>query len=174
MLQNLEMRCGMKLSEITLAPNSMNTRKLASYWLVLLFVPLIVWQLLIAKDSDMRKPDISLPLIVASEVELKKSDRGLRVAKMYGVDKPVESIDLAEPKNLVAVYSDDPGLKRYVGYHFGEMADDPEFTGDTWYSSRMLGGFELYLVKYDADGSWSKTEATVDAASIVIWQKEKK
>lgn len=164
----------MKLSGISLAftVRTMHNLKLASYWLMFLFASLIVWPQLIAEDSKMRKPDMSLPLIMASEVEIRVSDRGLRVVTMYGVDKPVESIDLTEPKNLVAVYSDDLGLKRYVGYHFDEMANDKEFTGDTWYSSRMLGGFVIYLVRYDAERAWSRTEATVDAASIEIWHKE--
>ena len=168
------MRSVMKLSEISLVftLSTMHILKLASYWLMFLFVSLIVWPQLIAEDSEMRKPDMPLPLIVASEVEIRESDRGLRVVTMYGVDKPVESIDITEPKNLVAVYSDDLGLKRYVGYHFDEMANDKEFTGDTWYSSRMLGGFVIYLVRYDAEGAWSRTEATVDAASIEIWHKE--
>lgn len=168
------MRSVMKLSEITLANTvrTMHTRKLASYWLMFLFVSLIVWPQLIAEDSEMRKPDMPLPLIVASELEIRVSDRGLRVVKMYGVDKPVESIDLTESKNLVVVYSNDLGLKRYVGYHFDEMANDKEFTGDTWYSSRMLGGFVIYMVRYDAEGARSRTKATVDAASIVVWGKE--
>jgi hypothetical protein len=151
----------------------MNTMKLERQFrrsCILLFVPLLTLNALTPNDSEMR-PSQSLPLAVASEVEIRDSDRGLRVAKLFGVAKPVGTIDLEKPRDLVAIYSEDPGLRRYVGYHFDEMANDKEFTGDTWYSSREIEGFRLLIMKFDSEGICERKEVVVDAASIVIWKK---
>ena len=149
----------------------MKTEKRFFWKCLLLFIPFLAWDAFTADEPEMKNLEQSQLLLVASDVEIRDSDRGLKVARFFGVDKPVDSVDLTKPKNMVAVYSDDPGFRRYIGYHFDEMANDQDFTGDTWYSSRPLGGFKLLLIMYDSEGTCGRVEANVDAVSIMIWDK---
>lgn len=81
-------------------------------------------------------------LFACSSFEVEESENG----RLVGRFRDVLSLTETEQKNNpVLVYSSDKWISRYVGYHFDEEENDPEFTGSTFFSTRRLGGTPIQI-----------------------------